>query len=274
MWTDRSACCRLEGEEDTLKAGPPLSQYPDLGDRVYYLLREQILTAKLPPGSLLLGVELARDLGVSRTPVADALNLLASEGLVEVVPRKGYFVTTLDIQAYLDLMDARLAIEMAAAERGIAKASEAQRAALRQQHAQVSEFSADSERPLDYPEWAGRDARFHELLVETSGNPYLMEAYGRLSARAQLAYIRFSLSAGIRPVADSVGEHEAILAAFLAGDLAALQVAITTHVDRLRQFHAARSQAIAARPLAQQQPAARVSKRLHWPGRNRPAEGY
>lgn len=253
----------------------PLAHYPDLGDRVYYLIREQILTGKLPPGSLLLGVELARDMGVSRTPVADALNVLAAEGLVEVSPRKGYFVATLDTQAYLDLMDARLAIELAAVERGITRANDSQRAAIRQQLALVNECRDEERHGDDYQEWLRRDAEFHELLVGSAGNPYLTEVYRRLSARVHLAHIRFSLNAGLRPSQHAMREHEAILAAFESGDLAALKAAIGEHSDRSVQFYAAsRPEETAPQPVEQGTFATRAAKRLRWPGRNRLAEQH
>ncbi len=258
---------------------PPLSQYPDLGDRVYYLIREQILTAQMPPGSLLLGVELAREMGVSRTPVADALNVLAAEGLVESVPRKGYFVATVDTQDYQDLMDAMRVIELSAVEMGIARASQEQRLALRQQVGWADECLSTQEVRGNYQEWVKRDEQFHELLVETSGNSYLSDSYRRLGARAMMARVYLSFSSAPRPCQETAREHAAILAAFEAGDLAALRAAISEHRERSAQLYAAARATIAASAPTEATPGpkpaskpASAARRLHWPGRNRPAE--
>lgn len=256
---------------------PPLSHYPDLGDRVYYLIREQILTAQMPPGSLLLGAELAREMGVSRTPVADALNVLAAEGLVESVPRKGYFVATVDAQDYQDLMDALRVIELASVERGVARASETQRLALRQQLGRMDECLAGQGGRGSYQEWVRRDAQFHGLLVESSGNPYLSDTYRRLGARAIMARVYLSFSSEPRPSQEAAREHATILAAFEVGDMSTLKAAIAEHRERSAQLYAAISTA-APRP-AEEKPASKpaskpesAAKRLHWPGRNRFSE--
>src|SRR5512138_2133489 len=96
-----------------------LVNYQDLGERVYEVVRDQIVTCELAPGSPLPVGDLARQLGVSLTPVRDALNRLAAEGLVDDVPRKGYFVSSLDPEDVSDLLQARRLIEMAAVEHGL-----------------------------------------------------------------------------------------------------------------------------------------------------------
>jgi GntR family transcriptional regulator, rspAB operon transcriptional repressor len=253
----------------------PLSHYPDLGDRVYSLIREQILSGALPPGSLLLGVELARDFGVSRTPVADALNVLAAEGLLEVVPRKGYFVTSLDTPAYLDLLDARLAIELAAVERGITRASASQRATIRRHLDEMNERLDGQGRHSDHVQWIRQDGEFHEQLVELSGNNYLVEMHRRLNDRVHLAHLRLFANAGARPSADVVREHEAILAAFERCDLGALKAAISEHLDGSVRFYATIHLEEQTVPLAKQDHVAtKPGRRLPWIGKSRLVEQH
>lgn len=251
----------------------PLSTYPDLGDRVYHLIREQILTGQMPPGSLLLGVELAREIGVSRTPVADALNVLAAEGLVQVLPRRGYFVASLDRQAYTDLMDARLALELAAVERAMSGPNRPAVTVLEKQMARLKECVDENGVFRDYQEWVRRDMQFHELLVESAANPYLSEIYLRLSARVQLANVHFSLSGRTRPARDAAAEHADILAAFAARDLGALRAALERHVAHSVAFYGPIAAERAPAPVADaplEQPAA--SRRLRWLTRTNPSK--
>lgn len=249
---------------------PSLSIYPDLGDRVYHLIREQILSGKMPPGSLLLGVELARVIGVSRTPVADALNVLATEGLVEIVPRKGYYVTSLSIHDYRELMDARLAIELAVVER--MDITQQQLAVLQEAHATVGECAAAKGSARDCQELIRRNVCFHELLVDGSTNRYLVELYRRLSARIHLAYTHFSLAAPLRPVHDSVQEHAAIMTALAAGDLVALKVAVAEHVEHTTEFYTTNTpEPPPSQPVTEKNVATSPSRRLPWLGRNHPA---
>lgn len=96
-----------------------LTDYPDLGEKAYQFIRDQILGGALAPGARLLVVDLAKRLGVSRTPVKDALNRLSAEGLALRIPRKGYLVLAIQAREVAELMEARLVVEMGAAERGI-----------------------------------------------------------------------------------------------------------------------------------------------------------
>ncbi len=150
---------------------PGVVNYPDLGEQVYDIIRGRILTVQLRPGSPLPVVDLTRQLGVSRTPVTDALNLLTAEGLVENVPRKGYFVARIAIRDYLEILDARLAIELAAVERGIAGLAAAQLEAMRHQNERMAQSVEGGSEMADYAEWMKRDSQFHRLLVESGGKP-------------------------------------------------------------------------------------------------------
>lgn len=249
---------------------PPLSIYPDLGDRVYHLIREQILAGKMPPGSLLLGVELAREIGVSRTPVADALNVLAAEGLVQLVPRKGYFVASFDAQDYLDLMEARLAIELAAVERS--KVSPTHVAALQEEIDAMAKCVDEQGHFRDFHEGVRCDMCFHERLVDTAANAYLGELYRRLSARVHLAHVHFSLIAPPRPAADIAREHLALLAAFASGDQGALRAAVVAHVEGSTRFYAAiEPDPPASQPAEVRSANVPAARQFRWLGRHHPA---
>lgn len=85
-------------------------------DRVYQDIKEQIIYGKIKPGTILTVDELAQQFKVSKTPVRDSLNAIKLEGLIEVIPYKGYRVTHIDVKTMQDLLQMRLILEGAAAE--------------------------------------------------------------------------------------------------------------------------------------------------------------
>ena len=87
-----------------------------LRSQVTEILRDAILSGQLAPGSVLVERELAERLGVSKTPVREALSLLDHEGLVQTVPRKGYFVSPITVQDVHNYFGLRLILECASAE--------------------------------------------------------------------------------------------------------------------------------------------------------------
>ena len=207
-----------------------LLNYPDLGEKVYEIVREEILTGQLRPGTPLPVVAVAQRLGVSRTPVKDALSRLAAEGLAEEVARKGYFVTKLDAEDIVDLQEARLMIELAAVRRGIERVAAADLAAMRRLLAEMDTLVGADGHYVDHNEYARRDSQFHLLVVGTAGNRHLMDVFRRLSVHLHIFRMSLSAHETNRRSIPSKAEHEAIVAALEAGDLAALETALQRHV--------------------------------------------
>lgn len=217
----------------------PIVDYADLGERVYEAIREQIVRVQLPPGSRVQVVDLARQLNVSRTPVADALQVLEAEGLVESLPRRGYIVVPLDVDDYLEMLDARLAIELAAAERGIQKVDEACLKAMQDLNARLASCLDNLSCIDDFRQWSRYDTQFHQLLVGCSQNRHLAKLYRRLGAHVQIARIHFAARTGHRPTAETLGQHAAIVDALGNRDLDALNNVITEHIQGAARFYAA-----------------------------------
>lgn len=207
-----------------------LGNYPDLGEKVYEAVRDQIVTCELAPGSSLPVVDLARQFGVSLTPVRDALNRLAAEGLVEDVARKGYFVARLDPEEIADLLDARRLIELAAVEEGIDRVEPDQLAEMRRLFIEMRQLFDHEGNCLDYAEFSKRDSLFHQLVVSTAGNRRLLHIYRGLSVHLHIFRTNLAAQGGYRRSLASVREHEAILVAFEARDLPALKAALSDHV--------------------------------------------
>jgi len=207
-----------------------LVNYPDLGEKVYEAVRDQIVTCELAPGAPLPVVELARQFGVSLTPVRDALNRLAAEGLVEDVARKGYFVARLDPDQIADLLDARRLIELAAMEQGIETVEPGQLEEMERLMAQMASLFDEEGRCRDYAEFSRLDSQFHLLVVGMARNRHLLKVYRGLSVHLHIFRTNLAAQGGYRRRLASVQEHRAILEALRSRDLASAKAALTAHV--------------------------------------------
>lgn len=214
-----------------------LSNYPDLSEKVYEVIKEQILAAHLAPGTVLHVVELARRLGVSRTPVSDALNRLSAEGFVEDLPRKGYAVSRLEARDFVQLLDARLILELGAVERGIGLVEPEEIAALRRVVEQMEQLVDAEVNGADYARFLKVDSEFHLLVVGTARNPHLADMYRRLYLRSHAASMHLGALVGYRPTSVVVKEHKQTVEAFAARDLPALKAIIAEHIKRVAEWY-------------------------------------
>jgi DNA-binding GntR family transcriptional regulator len=190
---------------------PRLPDDQSLADRAYYAIREWIVTLDLAPGSVVNERELMGRLGLGRTPVREALRDLAREQLVDVFPRRGMFVSGVDVGDIAGLSEVRLVLETEAARLAAERRNETdleETAALLDELARLS--GAHGERRL-----IDLDERIHRHVARCARNPFLeatLEQYYVLALRIWfLALERVALGAAI-------GEHHAILEAIRDGD--------------------------------------------------------
>jgi len=146
--------------------------------RIYTALRRALIMGHLKPGERLNVEELARRYETSITPVRDALQMLAQEGLVTIRPRAGYFVTRISLRELRDLLDLREVLETAAAERAATRITNAQIEQLTHVHAGYTGDDDES-----YDRYTDENRRFHYLVALASGNQALAEMVGRLHDR-------------------------------------------------------------------------------------------
>jgi DNA-binding GntR family transcriptional regulator len=152
-----------------------------IAERAYFELRDRIVTLGLPPGAALVEDELMADLGIGRTPLREAIKRLALENLVEVRPRRGTYVTEVNVADIVHISEVRAELEGHAA----------QLAAMRMKDEDRAEAEALLERLEDLDPQDGEalmqiDERVHRLAWESAGNPYLvdtLEGYFALSLR-------------------------------------------------------------------------------------------
>jgi len=208
-----------------------LLDYPDLTQKSYEVLKDQIVRSQLVPGERLLVVDLAQRLGISRTPVKDALNRLAAEGLVIRVPRKGFLVSNLDRSDVAELMDARMMVELAAAERGINLVQPSEIDEMRRIIAEMEGLVDENGQYLDYPGCSSRDCALHLLIVSTARNRRITEIYQGLNIHTYMVRMHHATEFGHRRTLAMLEDHRAILAAFESRDLQALKAAITRNIQ-------------------------------------------
>lgn len=183
-----------------------------LWERVHQKLREEILSNRLPPGTVLGEVALAESLGVSRGPVREALGRLAAEGLVTVRPRRGAVVSALSAREFLEAYQVREALEVLAIRLAVPRLADGD---LERLQSLVEEQAAQAEAG-NVGGFFAANAAFHELFVAASGNQTLEEMYRQLLGHMGRYRMRSLALRGT--LKRSVGEHRAILRAVRAGD--------------------------------------------------------
>ena len=206
---------------------------PRVTDTIYQLLREKIVARDLAPGSKINVDAVARQLEVSRTPVHEALTVLAADGLVDVRPRKGTFVTEFTLDDYRETLDIRRALELLAAETICDHITDADVSELRALMRDMQRVAASQQDPAEAARrHDAKNLEFHLRLVRLSGNRRLVAMYEDL--RAHLPIARAPLDAcHWRPPADpETREHGRILAALEARDASQLAITLHDHLSR------------------------------------------
>ena len=195
-------------------------------------VREAIVTGQFRLGENISEDKLARQLGISRTPIRDCMAILSKEGLVVVRSKRGSFVFETNVADIGEICDYRLMLEL----QGI-------KAAL--SHARADYLSSmtrilqDMEAALDRGDsvaYGTADTAFHQLAFDLCGNSYLRDAYSLVAGR--IAALRANITA---PYDDrrreSFGEHRAMADMITAGDFPALDSAMSRHVGRTRDVY-------------------------------------
>ena len=193
-------------------AAPDRLNIASVVDQVYEAIRERITSGSLPRGARVHQEDLAEELGVSRTPVREALRRLAAEGLVEMRTNRGARVADIDQGGMRGAYDARLVVEPGAARLAAARRLAEPLARMRAAVAAQRRSLRSVERSFE----ANRE--FHLALVAASGNDYLLQLVERLwVARIGATIYERQVETQERMVLD-VREHEQILEAIEAGD--------------------------------------------------------
>ncbi|GAB3819042.1 GntR family transcriptional regulator [Kribbella italica] len=194
-------------------------------DRAYQYLRGTVLSDPAVSGTFINEQAVATEVGVSRTPVREALLMLAAEDLVQLVPHRGAFVAPVPGREIAEMMQARGVIECWAATS--CQAAGTAPVALM---SEVLEEQRSIVESGDAREFIELDSQFHALLIGATGNSVLIRLYDSLRARhVLLGVVALRRSATRRQ--EVLTEHQAIVDGLASGDTAAAEAAILRHLD-------------------------------------------
>ncbi len=200
---------------------------PTLADQAYAVIQQAILDESYQPGDHLSVPAISKDLGISRSPVREAILRLEQEGLVQTIPRRGAVVVGVTFIELQRLYEVREVLEGLAARLAAERATDAQIAELQRkcvEHRKAIDAG-------DVPAHMAVDLAFHELMFEAASNHYVAEMRRELQNQIRLGLTSTAAVPGNPPKA--LEEHERILEAIVARDPAGAEDAARTHVQRI-----------------------------------------
>jgi DNA-binding GntR family transcriptional regulator len=206
------------------------SQESSLTERAWRALEEEIVTLRIPPGSVVSEAGLSARLGFGRTPVREALQRLAGEGLVQILPRRGVIVTDIDVAAQLRLLEVRREIERLLAR------SAAQRSPqlVRERFGFIADAMEQAAERQDDVAFMRLDRAFNLLLLEAAANEFATAAMQVINGLARrFWYVHYKQVADM-PLAARL--HAAVARAVAAGDPDAAAVASDRLIDYIQDF--------------------------------------
>lgn len=182
-----------------------MNAYLPLRDVVFNTLREAILKGDLKPGERLMELQLASKLGVSRTPIREAIRMLEQEGLAVTTPRKGAEVAKMTLKDMEDVLEIRDALDELAVRIACQKISDEQLKQLED----MKELFEKSTQTGNVKKIAEADVTFHDVIYEATGNPKLVTLLNNL--REQVYRYRVEYIKDPKNYPTLIAEHEAIL---------------------------------------------------------------
>ena len=206
-----------------------LKDHLSLSDRILDIIEKAILSGSIKPGERLIETELANKLEISKSPVREALKRLEGEGIVQLVPRKGYFVRDINRKSIEDFFDVMFILEPASALLSLKKKNETV-------CKEIDEILRNMDRSLrkkDHESYRVLNDQFHGLFYGLTDNEWIIKILGILRKQA---YLLRSLSLYTRDrLTSSFEEHTAIADAYQKGDKKELEGAVKNHLRLFRE---------------------------------------
>jgi len=202
-----------------------LENYKPLREIVFETLREAILTGQLKAGERLMEVQLAEEMGVSRTPVREAIRKLELEGLVVMIPRKGAYVADISTKDIADVFEIRSALEALAAALACERITEDELEELERLLVKIAECAEKN----DLETLVQLDTQFHDILYRASRNDRLVQIINNLREHIQ----RFRTSSLATPgrMRETVEEHKALVEAISSRNVELAQRLAQEHIE-------------------------------------------
>lgn len=203
-----------------------LDSYQPLREVVCETLREAIRTGVLKPGERLMEIQLAEELGVSRTPVREAIRKLELEGYVIMMPRRGTYVANLSIRDVNEVFEIRTSLDSLASGLAAERITDEELERLERLLVSISEYIEQN----DMDKIVETDTEFHDLLYQASRNTRLVGIIFNL--REQLTRFRATSMAYPGRLKETLEEHTRIVEAIAQGDVQLAQKAAEDHMER------------------------------------------
>jgi len=205
-----------------------INGYKPLGNIVYESLKESILNGSLKPGEKLMESRIAEDLGVSRTPVREAIRKLEKEKYVKMIPRKGAYVEDLTMEDILEVLEIRIVLEGLASKLAARNISDEMKDRIQKN---IESFdNASSE--LDRKELISLDEKFHHIIYQSSGNKKLNEIVREL--QDQFQRFRLSYFNELSSYMKLANSHNKLYQAIIDGDEEAAEKYAKEHIEEIR----------------------------------------
>lgn len=206
-----------------------MNEYLPLRDVVFNTLRRAILRGELLPGERLMEIQLAQRLGVSRTPVREAIRKLELEGLVTMIPRKGAEVAQITVSDLKDVLEVRIALEELAVKDACENITEEQLAALRSANEEFRRVLQEG----DLMTCGQADIKFHEIIYRATNNKRLLQMLSNI--REQMYRYRMEYLKDHSKHEALVCEHEKICQALQEHDREKAGEAIRVHIENQKE---------------------------------------
>ncbi len=200
-------------------------EYLPLRDTVFLYLRKKILTGELKPGERLLEIKLAETLGVSRTPIREAIRKLELEGLVIIVPRRGAEVANITRKSLQDVLEVRSSLEILAIELACDRANDE---AISKIEEKLNAFNEALDK-AEYTEICYADEAYHDAIIEAADNLRLAQLISNL--REQMYRFRFEYVKDTQAHKIIREEHKAIFDGIAGRNKAVASAAMKEHID-------------------------------------------
>lgn len=201
---------------------------PRLGDEVYNSIYGQLMSQAIQPGAKISIDNLGRELGVSQTPIREALSRLEAQGLVVKAHRGGYNAAAqMDVERFDNLRELRILLEPVTARKAAVRITDEQLNELRL----IAKKMQSKSGPSGYGEFARLDQQFHDVIAQTSGNVLIAEMLTKLHSHMHL----FRLFHHQKATTESIAEHAVLIEALADHDPIRAEAAMRTHIERAFQ---------------------------------------
>ncbi|MDO5491162.1 MAG: GntR family transcriptional regulator [Bacillota bacterium] len=207
-----------------------IQNHKPLREMVYEELKMQILTGGIVPGTRMMEVDLAKEMGVSRTPIREAIRKLEKEGLVTIEPRRGAYASMISTEDMVEILEVRQDLEGLAAYLAAARMTDKQMKELKD----IAEKYNKAVTEGSMKDMIQHDTKFHRLIVDSCNNKILVHMIEQLQELVlRFRYIYYD---NFRRAENMPEEHREIMEAIVSGNADRARRAADVHICRLKQL--------------------------------------